>query len=180
MLTVFALVPVVIALSGCGEDPILCTTTNAGCMRAIGSYTYRLQTSNSIGSCPFTPYLLNGSPAVTIAVDGTKFTVSTDVLDPASDSVLSLQGDVFQLPAGDKSGAIVTFSMFTETTRLATPTGPELVTIRVTYAASLIPESPADPSTLNLSGSLTSRDRGGEACSMSITFSATSNETTGG
>ena len=116
-----------LAAGGCGDVQGPCTQ---GCPDISG--TYSIADSVPTGTCPFSPYLIG--PSVQLQQTDERRRVSLQIIDPTTQVEVPLTGDVYLAASGQELGS---FRIDTRTTRMATRTGEQTLTLDVLATGSV-------------------------------------------
>jgi hypothetical protein len=145
--------------SGCDTSQGPCSQN---CPNIAGVYS--IDNTVPTGECGFSPYLLAPSVEIQQGSQGRK--MSFRVIDPTTQLEVPLSGDVY---APDKGGGLIgSFRITSRTTRLASRTSEQLVTLDVTAtgSVSLVEDRRVLSATLNTTDATSGR---GCTATLSVT-----------
>jgi hypothetical protein len=152
-----------LAASGCSDVQGPCTQ---GCPDISG--TYSVEDSVPTGDCPFSPYLIG--PSMQLQQTDDKRRVSLQIIDPTTQVEVPLTGDVYLASSGQEIGS---FRVDTRTTRMATRTGEQTLTLDVLATGSVFLRDGRRVLTATLS---TTDALSGPACTTTLTVTGQAQE----
>ncbi len=155
---------------GCGK-PLDACKSGSTCNPIAGSYG--VDTTQTQGSCEFTPYTLPSTLTVQQNADLTQ--VSVGILDQVNQQSLELTGPLYA-PSTSAKTDLGTISLTRRTSRLATSTGANQVDLQIVFSASVTNDK-AKSGNYVLSGSLATMDipsgtGSTKSCTVTVSFSA--------
>ncbi|HEX8536711.1 MAG TPA: hypothetical protein VF664_04555 [Cystobacter sp.] len=142
-----------------------CDTSQAPCSGNCPdiSGVYSIESTTPAGDCGFSPYLLPPSVRVEQTREGRG--VLFHVIDPTTQLVVPLSGDVYAPAPGEDEGLLGSFRIDSRTTRLAHSGGDQLVTLDVAVmgSVSLVEDRRVLTATLN-----TTDAQSGQGCTATL------------
>jgi len=155
---------------GCGSSLTACKAGST-CNAVAGSYG--VDTTQTQGSCDFTPYTLPSTLTVQQNADLTQ--VSVGILDQVNQQSLELTGPLYA-PSSSAKTDLGTISLTRRTSRLATAGSSTQVDLQIILSASVTNDKDKSGNYI-LSGSLATMNipsgtAGAKSCTVTVSFSA--------
>jgi hypothetical protein len=156
--TSIPIVLLALASNGCGTEPVPCTQT---CPDISGVYS--IENTASVGECAFSPYLL--APTVQILQSDNGRRVILEVIDPSTELILPLTGEVYLPFTEDDPELLGSFRIDTRTVRALSESDDRTVTLDVSASGSVH----LHEGRRKLTAALTTTDAtSGQGCSVTL------------